>query len=120
MIGLISINYRTSPIEIREKFFFQDEEKIKFNQLLVKECAVDGLVVISTCNRTEIYYEFENHIGEEKRIFHLIMKCLVEFKHYPEGLSPYVSKKHGSLNVSRHLFRLISGLESMIVGEFQI
>ena len=48
------------------------------------------------------------------------MKCLVEFKHYPEGLSPYVSKKHGSLNVSRHLFRLISGLESMIVGEFQI
>ena len=120
MIGLISINYRTSPIEIREKFFFQDEEKIKFNQLLVKECAIDGLVVISTCNRTEIYYEFENHIGEEKRIFHLIMKCLVEFKHYPEGLSPYVSKKHGSLNVSRHLFRLISGLESMIVGEFQI
>lgn len=69
MIGLISINYRTSPIEIREKFFFQDEEKIKFNQLLVKECAIDGLVVISTCNRTEIYYEFENHIGEEKKNF---------------------------------------------------
>jgi glutamyl-tRNA reductase len=48
------------------------------------------------------------------------MKCLVEFKHYSEGLSPYVSKKVGSLNVSRHLFRLISGLESMIIGEFQI
>ena len=120
MIGLISINYRTSPIEVREKFFFQDDEKINFNKLLIKECSIDGLVVMSTCNRTEIYYEFENHVGEEKRIFHLIMKCLVEFKHYPEGLSPYVSKKQGSLNVSRHLFRLISGLESMIIGEFQI
>ena len=120
MIGLISINYRTSPIEVREKFFFQDNEKVKFYNLLLEKYSVDGLVVLSTCNRTEIYYEFENHIGEEKRIFHLIMKCLVEFKHYSEGLSPYVSKKVGSLNVSRHLFRLISGLESMIVGEFQI
>tara|TARA_B100001063_G_scaffold73587_1_gene67777 strand:- start:2314 stop:3588 length:1275 start_codon:yes stop_codon:yes gene_type:complete len=120
LIGLISINYRTSPIEVREKFFFQDNEKVKFYNLLLEKYSVDGLVVLSTCNRTEIYYEFENHIGEEKRIFHLIMKCLVEFKHYSEGLSPYVSKKVGSLNVSRHLFRLISGLESMIVGEFQI
>ena len=51
LIGLISINYRTSPIEVREKFFFQDEEKIEFNKLLIKECSIDGLVVMSTCNR---------------------------------------------------------------------
>ena len=48
------------------------------------------------------------------------MKCLVKFKKYSEGLSPYVSTKNGSSEVSRHLFRLISGLESMIIGEFQI
>ncbi len=93
---------------------------MKFFDLLSSECPVEGLIVLSTCNRTEIYYEYENHVGEENKIFHLIMKCLVKFKKYPEGLSPYVSTKMGSSDVSRHLFRLISGLESMIIGEFQI
>ena len=120
MIGLISINFKTSPIEVREKFYFQDNEKIDFFELLSSECPIEGLVILSTCNRTELYYEYENHIGEEKKIFHLITKCLVKFKKYSEGLSPYVSTKNGSSEVSRHLFRLISGLESMIIGEFQI
>ena len=120
MIGLISINFKTSPIEVREKFYFQDSEKMKFFDLLSSEYPVEGLIILSTCNRTEIYYEYENHVGEENKIFHLIMKCLVKFKKYPEGLSPYVSTKMGSSDVSRHLFRLISGLESMIIGEFQI
>ena len=120
MIGLISINFKTSPIEVREKFYFQDSEKMKFFELLSSECPVEGLIILSTCNRTELYYEYENHVGEENKIFHLIMKCLVKFKKYPEGLSPYVSTKMGSSDVSRHLFRLISGLESMIIGEFQI
>ena len=93
---------------------------MNFFKLLSSECAVEGLVILSTCNRTEIYYEYENHVGEENKIFHLIMKCLVKFKQYPEGLSPYVSTKSGSSDVSKHLFRLISGLESMIIGEFQI
>ncbi len=93
---------------------------MKFFELLSSECPVEGLIILSTCNRTELYYEYENHVGEENKIFHLIMKCLVKFKKYPEGLSPYVSTKMGSSDVSRHLFRLISGLESMIIGEFQI
>ena len=87
-----------------------------FFELLSFECPIEGLVILSTCNRTELYYEYENHIGEEKKIFHLIMKCLVKFKKYSEGLSPYVSTKNGSSEVSRHLFRLISGLESMIIA----
>ena len=120
MIGLISINFKTSPIEVREAFYFQEKEKEDFFNLLSSECPVEGLVILSTCNRTEIYYEFENHLGEEKKIFHLIMTCLVKYKHYSEGLSPYVDTKNGSYDVSKHLFRLISGLESMIIGEFQI
>ena len=120
LIGLISINYKTSPIEVREKFYFKEQEKIKFYNQLFNEYPIDGLVILSTCNRTEIYYEFEKKLADEKKIFHLIMKCLVEFKQYSEGLSPYVLKKTGAINVSNHLFRLISGLESMIIGEFQI
>ena len=70
---------------------------MEFFDLLSTECPVEGLVILSTCNRTELYYEYENHIGEEKKIFHLIMKCLVKYKKYSEGLSPYVTTKTGSM-----------------------
>jgi len=77
-------------------------------------------MLISTCNRTEIYFEFENHIGQESKFIHSIVKELAEFRNFKESLSPYLIKQTGSYNVSKHLFRLACGLESMIIGEFQI
>ena len=87
MIGLISINYKTAPLEIREKFYFDSTEKNNFHKTLLKEYSLEGLMILSTCNRTEIYFEFENHTGEIKKIFHGIMKSLVEFKKYNEGFA---------------------------------
>ena len=120
MVGLISINYKIAPLEIREKFYFDNSEKIVFNNLLKKRVGVEGLIIISTCNRTEIYFEFENHVGQEKKFLHTIVKELVEFKTYKDSLSPYLNNLTGSYDVANHLFRLVSGLESMIIGEFQI
>ena len=77
-------------------------------------------MIISTCNRTEIYFEFENHIGDEKKFLHSIVKELSEFRSFKDSLSPYLTKKTGSYEVAKHLFRLVSGLESMMIGEFQI
>lgn len=120
MVGLISINYKIAPLEIREKFYFDSSEKIVFNNLLKKKVGVEGLMIISTCNRTEIYFEFENHVGEENKFLHSIVKELVEFKRFKDSLSPYLNNLIGSYDVANHLFRLVSGLESMIIGEFQI
>ena len=120
MVGLISINYKIAPLEIREKFYFDSSEKIVFNNLLKKKVGVDGLMIISTCNRTEIYFEFENHVGEENKFLHSIVRELVEFKRFKDSLSPYLNNLIGSYDVANHLFRLVSGLESMIIGEFQI
>ena len=120
MVGLISINYKIAPLEIREKFYFDSSEKIVFNNLLKKKVGVEGLMIISTCNRTEIYFEFENHVGEENKFLHSIIKELVEFKRFKDSLSPYLNNSIGSYEVANHLFRLVSGLESMIIGEFQI
>ena len=120
MVGLISINYKIAPLNIREKFYFDNSEKIVFNNLLKKKVGVEGLIIISTCNRTEIYFEFENHVGQEKKFLHTIVKELVEFKGYKDSLSPYLNNVTGSYDVANHLFRLVSGLESMIIGEFQI
>ena len=120
MVGLISLNYKAAPIEIRERFHFEDSEKLVFNNLLKKNVGVEGLMIISTCNRTEIYFEFENHFGQEKKFLHNVVKELVEFKKYRDSLSPFLINYTSSLQVANHLFRLVSGLESMIIGEFQI
>ena len=120
MVGLISLNYKIAPIELREKFYLDDAQKIVFHNLLKKNVGVEGLMLISTCNRTEIYFEFENHIGQENKFIHSVVKELAEFRNFKDSLSPYLIKQTGSYNVSRHLFRLACGLESMIIGEFQI
>tara|TARA_B100001057_G_scaffold395972_1_gene405654 strand:- start:5106 stop:6380 length:1275 start_codon:yes stop_codon:yes gene_type:complete len=120
LVGLISLNYKIAPIELREKFYLDDAQKIVFHNLLKKNVGVEGLMLLSTCNRTEIYFEFENHIGQENKFIHSVVKELAEFRNYKDSLSPHLIKQTGSYNVSRHLFRLACGLESMIIGEFQI
>ena len=119
MIGLISINYKHAPVEVRERFDFSELQKLEFHQILRNNYDVEGLMILSTCNRTEIYFEYENHIGQESKIMHGILKALVDYKSFFESLSPFINKKTG-IDVSKHLFRLVSGLESMIVGEYQI
>jgi glutamyl-tRNA reductase len=120
LVGLISINYKIAPLNIRERFFFDNSEKLVFHNHLRKELDIEGLMIISTCNRTEIYFEFENHIGQENKFLHSVVKELVVFKKYKDSLSPHLNNLTGSFKVANHLFRLVSGLESMIIGEFQI
>lgn len=119
MIGLISINYKHAPVEIREKFDFSNEQKLNFYQTLKENRVVEGLMILSTCNRTEIYFEYENHIGKESKLMHAVVKELVNFKSFNDGLSPYLEKKT-NIDVTEHIFRVIAGLESMIIGEYQI
>ena len=119
MIGLISINYKHAPLDIREQFDFTDDQKLNFHHILKRNHKVEGLMILSTCNRTEIYFEYENHIGHESKLMHAVLKALVDFKSFNESLSPYLEKKTNK-DVTEHIFRVIAGLESMIVGEYQI
>ena len=57
-------------------------------------------MLISTCNRTEIYFEFENHIGKENKFIHSIVKSLQNLEILRIVLSPYLIKQTGSYNVS--------------------
>ena len=108
MIGLISINYKISPVEVREKFYFEDKEKIDFYEFVSKQFPIDGIVILSTCNRTEIYYEYEIHLGQEKRIFHVIMKCLVEYKKFlNQHGKPFATSSSLSCRTSNNCFDLL-------------
>ena len=59
MIGLLGLNHKSAPIEVRERFVFCEEDIKRFVNLL-RDKGIPGAIVLSTCNRTEIYYEVED------------------------------------------------------------
>ena len=119
MIGLISLNYKIAPVQIRELFYLYPDQYLNIYKSLISKSKIKGLFIISTCNRTEIY--FETSTGESSsKSFHSVIMTLSKLKKFNDGLRPYIKKKDGVNAISKHLFRLASGLESMIVGEYQI
>lgn len=117
MVGLTGISYKTSTVDIREKFSLLKEEIVPFSELLQKEADISEIVVLSTCNRTEIYFSQDKY--DFQHAAKLIYKTLKRFKG--------VSQKHWQSFYSysgddavRHLFQVSSGIDSMIIGEDQI
>ena len=119
MIGLISLNYKIAPVQIRELFYLYPDQYLNIYKSLINKSKIKGLFIISTCNRTEIYFETGSSESSSKS-FHSVIMTLSKLKKFNDGLRPYIKKKDGVNAVSKHLFRLASGLESMIVGEYQI
>ncbi len=119
MLGLISLNYKIAPVQIRELFYLYPEQYITIFNGLKSKSKIKGLFIISTCNRTEIYFETDTQESSNKS-FHSVIMTLSKLKKFNDGLRPYIKKIEGVNAISKHLFRLASGLESMIVGEYQI
>ncbi len=117
MTGLVGISYKSADLEIRERFAFSKEEIATFTEQLLKTEKIQGVVVISTCNRTEIYYHAsQNHNGDAlEEIFHVLSAQ----KNYTKILKPYFYIKTNDQAVL-HLFKVVSGIDSLIVGEDQI
>ena len=117
MIGLIGISHKTSPLEIREQFSVSKEEIIPFSELLQNETGISDLVVLSTCNRTEIYF------SQDKYDFHmaskLVYKTLKKFKGIEQKYW-HSFYSYANSDAIRHLFEVASGIDSMIIGEDQI
>ena len=119
MIGLVSVNYKNAPVEVREKLYLNENDIVNISNKYLKNDIVDGVYIISTCNRTEIY--FENYFVNisESKIIHKVISILANFKKYIESISPYAEVKK-NIEVINHIFCLASGLESMLIGEYQI
>ncbi len=112
----VSLNYHQLPIELREKFSFSADEIPKVNRLLNAEKSILENLLISTCNRTEIYAVVDQvHTGR-----YYIKRFLAEWFHYTvEEFNQYVSITTKD-DAASHLFRVIVGLDSLIKGEPQI
>ena len=112
----VSLNYHQLPIELREKFSFSADEIPKANRLLNAEKSILENLLISTCNRTEIYAVVDQvHTGR-----YYIKRFLAEWFHYTvEEFNQYVSITTKD-DAESHIFRVIVGLDSLIKGEPQI
>lgn len=117
MIGLIGISYKTAPLEVRERFTFSKEEVVPFSEMLQQETEISDLVLISTCNRTEIYFSQDVH--DSQTAFELVYEVIKKFKQVSDHCWHYFYHRSNAGAV-RHLFEVSSGLDSLVIGEDQI
>ena len=113
LIG-ISINHRTSPIELRENAHLSFDEQKQFIKLLKADFLKEGFV-ISTCNRTEIFGIPKNDSITNEVLFNE----LVKFKDVDDLKSEHF-EKFNSRNSLNHLGKVASGIDSLIIGDSQI
>lgn len=107
------LSYKTAPVSVREQFYFP-KEKIGLSLLsLKKSVLVNDAVILSTCNRTEIYCSSVSNPTS-------LSNWLADYHGLsPDVLLPHLYVYQGEESV-KHVFRVASGMDSMILGEPQI
>ena len=114
-IILLGLSHKTAPLEIREKFTFDEIMLRKFHER-AKNNGILEMVYLATCNRVEIY--FTAH--EIQKSIERLSGILEEFTGLSsEVFSPYIYKKY-SREVVTHLLSVASSLDSMVIGENEI
>jgi glutamyl-tRNA reductase len=112
----VSISHRTAPLTIREMVALNEDESKAFAIKCKDLFGLNELLIVSTCNRTELYYTAIENISEELVKALLIEKGIqinAEFLNYFK----YLNETEDSL---RHLFEVATGLQSKVVGDLQI
>ncbi|MEH0158600.1 glutamyl-tRNA reductase [Limibacter armeniacum] len=111
----ISLSYKSAPLEVRGSLSVGEGEYGTLLEKVKEVLGVQEALVVSTCNRTEVYYSSENDKSEE------LIKLLCALKGLdPSEYAQYflnIPNKHEAL---QHLFRVSMGLESQVVGDLQI
>ncbi len=113
---VVGISHKTAPIEIREKFTFNDDE---ISTVLTRVYELSGIrecVILSTCNRTEIYALADKAPEEVRK---RIGQFILEFTGERDDFLTYLYYLNGT-DMIEHLFHVTCGLDSMILGETQI
>jgi glutamyl-tRNA reductase len=113
----LSFTHKNTPIEIREKLAFNDEKKFKnFYEKILALKSVNEVLILSTCNRVEI-------LASVKSVDTIADEILAELVDH-HRLMPYDLEEkgevHKDVDAVHHLFKVISSLDSVVLGETQI
>jgi glutamyl-tRNA reductase len=113
---LVGLSHRTAPVELRERVDFSARDARAAHEALAARQPAREVVIVSTCNRSEIYIACQNpdDIRRELGAFFSEFHDVV-----PDAVAPHIYE-FAELDVARHLFRVAAGLDSLVVGEPQI
>ncbi len=110
----LGINHKTAPVEIRERVAFTPEKLPQAFSELTATNGVNEVAILSTCNRTELYCGIE---GDDSAA---VRDWFSRFHNLKlEDVEPYFYA-HPDRHAVRHILRVASGLDSMVLGEPQI
>lgn len=112
----LGISHKTAPVALRERLAFSEPEAIEFEREAVATAEVREAVVISTCNRTEVYLVVGDPVRAEADVLGLLAR---RASIRPTELSDAIYSPR-NCDAARQLYRVTAGLESMIVGEAEI
>ena len=113
VLQMIGIDYEKADLNIRSLFAFQPSASLEGMQVLKNKYGLDGIVIVSTCNRTEVYVSAKEEV---KDLFALV--CSLK-KIDSEKYEKYVVERQNQ-DAIHHLFQLACGMKSKVFGEDQI
>ncbi len=114
-VYVLGLSHKTAPVSIREKFSFKGDELGKSLLSLSSRSSIEECMILSTCNRVEIYF-----VSRDETPFQEVIGFLTEAKGASlEEVSNFFYKLENR-DAIRHSFRVAASLDSMIVGEPQI
>ncbi|MHB8689858.1 MAG: glutamyl-tRNA reductase, partial [Solirubrobacteraceae bacterium] len=109
----IGVSYKTAPVEVRERLALPDNRASEFMRDLRGAADIAEAVAISTCNRTELYLVVDDPLEAESTVLAMLAR---QAGIRPTQLAEPIYS-HRNCDAARHLYRVTSGLESMVVGE---
>lgn len=116
MICLLGQNHKTAPVELREKLAVTEDKREALGEMLRREPMLEESVVLSTCNRMELYTVSGRAECPRERLGAMLAEIHgIPLREWNETL--YYRRNESAV---RHLFRVASGLDSMVLGEGQI
>jgi len=110
----ISINHRTAPVELREAVYLKEDEIRPFINFAKENQLKEGLV-LSTCNRTEIFCIPGNTTLSHEKIESLLLKFKSSQNVTEENFQEYFSR-----DAVKHLFSVATGIDSLLIGDNQV
>lgn len=113
----VGVNHRTAPVEVREKLSFSENRLGDWLTRLKNYSDVSGAVIISTCNRTEIFASTADiSLGLDALMDFFAVKSGLDL----EDIERYIYIHKELDMVVQHLFKVVTGIDSMVLGETQI
>lgn len=110
---IVGINFQTAPLQVRERLAVNADHLADTLQEIRCAAGVSEVIIVSTCNRTEVICAG----GAPKAVYHWVQNQLSASD--AQATVPYLYH-HTDLAAAKHLFRVIAGLDSMVLGEPQI